>query len=88
MNGGLYFAAKTLFHFRKHRASDLALKFFNPLPADNGTVGMDGRQKLNRYFFAGFEYPAGFLLASFADAPVVPMIIWGGKNIKKKNGLF
>lgn len=28
----------------------------------------------------------GFLLASLSGAPVVPMIIWGGKNIKKKSG--
>lgn len=28
----------------------------------------------------------GFLIASVSNAPVVPMIIWGGKDIKKKSG--
>ncbi|WP_462137015.1 lysophospholipid acyltransferase family protein [Candidatus Mycalebacterium sp.] len=28
----------------------------------------------------------GFLLASVTGAPVVPVIIWGGKDIKKKSG--
>lgn len=27
----------------------------------------------------------GFLLASLSGAPVVPMVVWGGKNVKKKN---
>lgn len=26
----------------------------------------------------------GFLLASLSGAPVVPMVVWGGKNVKKK----
>ena len=30
----------------------------------------------------------GFMLAGLSGVPVVPMIIWGGKNVKKKSGQF